>query len=71
MKVIVLNYSGCYVEVSDVPMQIANAMNEGRMDDTQALSYMGYDLDGIHWMFSENDQFPVFWKNEVAPYATL
>lgn len=71
MKVIILNYGGCYVEVADVPMEYAKAMDEGKMDDTAALAYMGYDLDGIHWMFSEDDQFPVFWKNEVIPYVTL
>ena len=71
MKVIVLNYSGCYVEVSDVPMEFANALDEGKMCDYEVLANMGYDSDGIHWMFSKDDQFPVFWKNEVIPYVTL
>lgn len=70
MKVIILNYSGCYVEVADVPMEYAKAMEEGKMDDTSALVYMGYDLDNIHWMFTD-DEIPVFWKNEVVPYVTL
>jgi len=70
MKVIILNYEGCYVEVSDVPMDLANAMNKGEEDDVSVLCHMGYSLDNIHWMFTD-DEIPVFWRNEVVPYVTL
>lgn len=70
MKVILLNYAGNYVEVSDVPMDIAKMVEENGMFERDAIRQMGYDPDGIHWMFADNE-IPVFWKNEVAPYTCL
>lgn len=70
MKVIVLNYSGTYVEVSDVPMSIATELDEGKICDAEAMMMMGYDIQDTHWMFSDED-IPVFWKDEVVPYTSL
>jgi hypothetical protein len=56
--------------VSDVPMNIASALDNGSITDAEALTRMGYNLDGIHWMICD-DEIPVFWKNEVAPYLSL
>lgn len=71
MKVIILNYEGCYVEVSDVPIDIVQKLNDGTISDIEALYQMGYSrTDDSHWMFSDND-IPVFWKNEVIPYMSL
>lgn len=70
MKVIVLNYPGAYVEVSDVPMSIAKELDEGKICDAEAMMMMGYDIQDTHWMFSDED-IPVFWKDEVAPYTSL
>lgn len=70
MKVVVLNYPGTYIEISDVPMDIAKKLEDGIITDEEALILMDYDTDGIHWMFTD-DEIPVFWKNEVVPYVTL
>ena len=70
MKVIVLNYPGTYVEVSDVPMNIATELDEGMICDAEAMMMMGYDIQDTHWMFFDND-IPVFWKDEVVPYTSL
>ena len=71
MKVVVLNYPGVYVEVSDVPMDIAERLENNSITDEDAMVEMGYDLDNIHWMFSSDDDIPVFWKNEAIPYISL
>ncbi len=71
MKVIVLNYGGCYVEVSDVPMELEKKLNDGELCDAEVMMRLGYDINDTHWMFSEDNEFPVFWKNEVIPYMTL
>jgi len=70
MKVIVLNYPGTYVEVSDVPMSIATELDEGKICDAEAMMMMGYDIQDTHWMFFDKD-IPVFWKDEVVPYTSL
>ena len=70
MKVVILNYEYCYVEVSDVPTNIASDLDDGKITDDEALVEMGYNLDGIHWMICDDD-IPVFWKNEVIPYFSL
>lgn len=70
MKVVVLNYPGEYVEVSDVPMDIAEKLDNMSITGEDAMVEMGYDLDNIHWMFSDED-IPVFWKNEAIPYTSL
>ena len=72
MRVVVLNYPGAYVEVSDVPMDIAERLENNSITDEDAMVEMGYDLDNIHWMFStDDDDIPVFWKNEAIPYISL
>ena len=48
MKVIVLNYPGTYVEVSDVPMSIAKELDEGKICDAEAMMMMGYDIQDTH-----------------------
>lgn len=48
MKVILLNYAGNYVEVSDVPMDIAEMIEENDMFERDVIRQMGYDPDGIH-----------------------
>ena len=71
MKVIILNYEGCYVEVSDVPIDIEKKLDDGEISDVEALYRMGYQrTDDSHWMFT-GDEIPVFWKNEVIPYMSL
>lgn len=70
MKVILLNYAGNYVEVSDVPMDIARMIEESDMFEREAIIQMGYNPEDVHWMFADNE-IPVFWKNEVVPYTCL
>lgn len=70
MKVIILNYAGNYVEVSDVPMDIAKMVEADDLFEMDAIRQMGYNPEDIHWMFTGNE-IPVFWKNEVAPYTCL
>ena len=70
MKVIVLNYPGNYVEISDVPMDIAKMVEEDDLCEMDAIRRMGYEPEDIHWMFSGNE-IPVFWKDEVTPYTCL
>lgn len=70
MKVIILNYAGNYVEVSDVPIDIAKMVESDDLFEMEAIRRMGYDPENIHWMFTGNE-IPVFWKNEVAPYTCL
>lgn len=70
MKVIILNYAGNYVEVSDVPTDIAKMVEADDMFEMDAIVQMGYSPEDIHWMFA-GDEIPVFWKNEVAPYTSL
>lgn len=71
MKVILLNYTGAYVEVSDVPLDIENKLDNGEITDVEALYRMGYyDVNNSHWMFADNE-IPVFWKNEIVPYLNL
>ena len=71
MKVIILNYVGCYVEVSDVPTDIEKKLDNGEISDIEAIYLMGYQrTDDSHWMFTDNE-IPVFWKDEIAPYTYL
>lgn len=70
MKVILLNYAGNYVEVSDVPADIAKMIEDDDYFERQAIIRMGYDPEEIHWMFTGNE-IPVFWKNEIIPYTCL
>lgn len=63
MKVIILNYPLICVDVVHVPD------NEEEIENN--LVKLGYDLDSIHWMISEDEGTPVFYDNEECPITVL
>ncbi len=63
MKIIILNYLLSCVDVVHIP--------DSEEDIESNLVKLGYDLDSIHWMVSEDDGTPVFYYNEECPIIVL
>ena len=73
MKVAVLNFTGGYIEIANVPENIEKQMWEGNMDDVQAMLELGYDLENIQYMFIDGDpdDVLVYYKGDPIPVTAL
>lgn len=71
MKIAILNYTGCFIDIVSVPKDAEENINNDKLSVDTFLTDLGYDIGNCQWMLSDRDDIPVFMYNEEEPVIVL
>lgn len=77
MKVAILNYAVCAIEIATIPQNIAESAENPSIGYSSEViegylaNELGYNLDEIEYMISDDDSIPLYENNGQTPTMTL